>query len=127
MNDPVAGDDKGASREAPIPEPSRRPPPPGYRQGIITAVTVLLGFSLAFLRFWGLEASGHWTVRSVLSTATLVLAVALQIVALFRSLRIEDDHEREYRKTVRWLIASTAVMLLALLLALMESAAPARS
>jgi hypothetical protein len=25
----------------------------GYRQGIITAITVLLGFSLAFLRFWG--------------------------------------------------------------------------
>jgi hypothetical protein len=63
----------------------------------------------------------------VLSTATLVGAIALQIVALFRSLRIEDDDEREYRKTVRWLIASTAVMLLALLLAMMESAAPARS
>jgi hypothetical protein len=63
----------------------------------------------------------------VLSTVTLVLAVALQIVALFRSLRIEDDDEREYRKTVRWLIASTAVMLLALLLAMLESAALARS
>ncbi|HEY7039922.1 MAG TPA: hypothetical protein VID28_13765 [Methylomirabilota bacterium] len=89
---------------------------------MITAITVLLGFSLAFLRFWGLEASGQWTARSVLSTATLVVAVVLQIVALFRSLRIEDDDEREYRKTVRWFVASAAVMLLALLLAMTESA-----
>ena len=42
----------------------RRSPPPGYRQGLITAITVLLGFSLAFLRFWGLEAAGQWTARS---------------------------------------------------------------
>jgi len=118
MSDPATGDDQAATAERP-----RRPPPSGYRQGIITAITVLLGFSLAFLRFWGLEASGHWTVRSVLSTAILVLAVVLQIVALYRSLRIEDDDEREYRKTVRWLIASATVMLLGLLLTMAESAA----
>ncbi|HEY7204906.1 MAG TPA: hypothetical protein VIA61_11450 [Methylomirabilota bacterium] len=117
MSDPAAADDRAAS-----PEPSRRPPPPGYRQGLITAITVLLGFSLAFLRFWGLEASGRWSALSVLSTATLVLAAALQIVALFRSLRIEDDDEPEYRRTVRWLVVSAAVVLLALLLATIESA-----
>jgi hypothetical protein len=32
--------------------PSQRVPD-GYRQGLITAITVLLVFSLAFLRFWG--------------------------------------------------------------------------
>lgn len=116
MSDPATGDGRTAS-----PEPGRRPVPPGYRQGIITAITVLLGFSLAFLRFWGLEASGAWTVRSVLSTATLVLAVVLQIVALYRSLRIEDDDEPEYRKTVRWLVVSAAVMVLALLLTMLEN------
>jgi heme O synthase-like polyprenyltransferase len=127
MSDPMTGDAKAEPRQTAAPERSRRPPPAGYRQGIITAITVLLGFSLAFLRFWGLEASGQWTARSVLSTLTLVVAVVLQIVALFRSLRIEDDDEHEYRKTVRWFIASAAVMLLALLLAMTESAAPAMS
>ena len=122
MTDPVTGGDEARARETAAFEPPRRPPPAGYRQGIITAITVLLGFSLAFLRFWGLEASGQWTVRSVLSTLTLVLAVVLQIVALFRSLRIEDDDEREYRKTVRWFIASAVVTLLGLLLTMLESA-----
>jgi amino acid transporter len=94
-----------------------RPLPHGYRQGIITAITVLLGFSLAFFRFWGFEASGNWTVRSVIAAGTLVIAVVLQIIALFRSLRIEDDDEEEYRKTVRWFIVSAVVLLVGVLIA----------
>src|SRR6185295_2610578 len=94
--------------------------PQGYRAGIITAITVLLGFSLAFLRFWGFEAPGKWTLRSVISTGILVLAVALQIFALFRSLQLEDDLVGEYRKTVAWFIASAVVLLLGLLLAVVE-------
>jgi hypothetical protein len=72
----------------------RRPLPEGYRQGLITAITVLLGFSLAFFRFWGFETSGEWTARSLIAAGTLIIAVLLQIVALFRSLRLEDDFGR---------------------------------
>jgi hypothetical protein len=95
----------------------RQPVPQGYRPGIITAITVLLGFSLAFFRFWGFEASGEWTPGSIVATVTLVVAVVLQIFALFRSLRLEDDARSEYRKTVRWFIASAVVLLAGLLLA----------
>jgi NO-binding membrane sensor protein with MHYT domain len=103
------------------PEPeSGKPIPIGYRQGIITAITVLLGFSLGFMRFWGIEAPGQWTFKSVISTGTLLVAVALQIVALFRSLRIEDDEVAEYRKTVRWFISSAIVLAMGLLLAILE-------
>jgi hypothetical protein len=91
--------------------------PQGYRQGLITAITVLLGFSLAFLRFWGFEASGDWTARSVVATAALATAVLLQIVALFRSLRLEDDHPVEYRRTVLWFTSSAGMLLLGLLVA----------
>jgi hypothetical protein len=92
----------------------RRPLPQGYRQGIITAITVLLGFSLGFLRFWGFDLPGPWTLASVLPTATLILAITLQIFALYRSLRLEDDEEREYRKTMQWFIASAVVLLVGL-------------
>jgi hypothetical protein len=96
------------------PTPQTVPPAPlpeGYRQGIITAITVLLGFSLAFFRFWTFEAPGEWTARSVVVTTTLVAAVIMQIVALFRSLRLEDNSAAEYRKTVGWFIASAVVLL----------------
>lgn len=98
----------------------RRPLPQGYRQGIITAITILLGFSLAFLRFWAFEAPGEWTLRSLISTAALVAAIVLQIYALFRSLRVADDDEPEYAKTVRWFIAAGLILLIGLFLAAIE-------
>jgi len=91
--------------------------PEGYRQGIITAITVLLGFSLAFFKFWGFEAPGEWTARSIVAAGTLVIAVLLQIVALVRSLRLEDNTPKEYRKTVVWFCASAVVLLVGLTIA----------
>ena len=96
-------------------ERERRPLPPGYREGFITAITVLLGFSLSFFRFWGFEAPGEWTARSLVATVTLAVAGVLQVVALFRSLRPEDDDEREYRKTVAWFVASAVVLIVGVL------------
>jgi hypothetical protein len=102
----------------------QRPPPlpEGYRQGVITAITVLLGFSLGFLKFWGLEAPGGWGALSFLSTATLILAVLGQIRALYRALMVADNDEHEYRKTVRWFVASAIVLLAGLVLSFFDSA-----
>jgi len=117
----MSGNDKIKQSENPLAGQQSRPLPVGYRQGLITAITVLLGFSLTFLRFWGFEAPGQWTFLAVISTGISVVAVVLQLVALFRSLRPEDDAESEYRKTVVWFIASAAVLLVGLLLALVEA------
>ncbi|SDD88533.1 hypothetical protein SAMN05216345_12010 [Cupriavidus sp. YR651] len=111
----------------PPPSTPAKPPAPqlvpsGYRQGIITAITVLLGFSLAFWRFWGLETPGHWGVRAVFAAASLLVAVVLQIVALFRALRIEDDEVGEYRRTVRCFIASAVALLIGLAGAMVDAA-----
>ena len=95
---------------------SRRPLPAGCRQGIITAITILLGFSLAFIRFWAFEAPGVWTLISVGVTAALVIAILMEIYTLYRSLRVADDDEQEYARTVHWFIASAVAMLVALLL-----------
>jgi uncharacterized membrane protein YidH (DUF202 family) len=102
----------------PAPEPPpRRPPPVGYRQGIISAITVLLGFSLLFLRYWSFEAPGEWTIASTLAALLLALAILLELAALWRSLRIEDDDEDEYRKTLRWFVVSIGTLMASLLLA----------
>ncbi|AQV99024.1 hypothetical protein BJN34_34665 [Cupriavidus necator] len=108
----------------PVP-PAPSPPqvvPNGYRQGIITAITVLLGFSLAFWRFWGFESPGHWNLRALFAAVSLLAAVSLQIVALFRALRIEDDAVDEYRRTVRWFIASAIALLIGLAVAMIDAA-----
>ena len=107
----------GNDEPAPSPGRQRVHLPPGYREGIITAITVLLGFSLAFFRFWGFEAEGHWSSRSVVAAGILIVAVVMQIIALFRSLRIADDDEIEYGKTVGWFVASAVVLFVAVLIA----------
>lgn len=65
--------------------PQRVPLPAGYRQGVISAITVLLGFSLLFLRYWSFEAEGEWTLGSFVATGLLGLAIGLELVALWRS------------------------------------------
>jgi hypothetical protein len=95
----------------------RRPLPNGYRQGIITAITVLLGFSLLFMRFWSFEAPGRWTVPAIVAALLLGVSIVLQFVALWRALQVADDDEAEYRKTLRWFLSSAVFLLLSLALA----------
>jgi hypothetical protein len=114
------------ARQAATPpaDPVPRPVPAGFRQGLVTAITVLLGFSLAFLRFWGFEAPGHWTWHSIVPACIGLAAIALQLVALFRALRLADDDAHEYAFTVRWFLASAIAMVAGLVVALAESAWP---
>jgi hypothetical protein len=95
----------------------RRPLPTGYRSGIIDGITIFIGFSLTLLRFWAFEAPGDWTPRSIVAAIILSVPILLEIYVLFRSLRVADDDEFEYAKTVRWFIASVITMLVAVFLA----------
>ena len=115
----MASEDSPRKPTAAPPQPPRAVPD-GYRQGLITAITVLLGFSLAFVRYWGFDAPGRWALRSLFSTGASVLAVVFQLIALYRALRIEDQAADEYRITVRWFIASAILLLLGLLFAAIE-------
>jgi hypothetical protein len=91
--------------------------PAGYRSGIITAITVMLGFSLLFLRSWVFELPGDWTTSSVIAAVLLLIATVLELIALWRSLQPEDELLKEYRLTLRWFLASTAFLLVSLVIA----------
>jgi multisubunit Na+/H+ antiporter MnhB subunit len=103
------------------PEPSRpeRSPvlPDGYRSGVITAITVLLGFSFLFLRSWAFELPGDWTVSSVMAGVLLAIAILLELVALWRALQLKDDDAAEYRLTLRWFLVSIIMLLVSLVTA----------
>jgi hypothetical protein len=91
--------------------PTRIPLPAGYRQGVISAITVLLGFSLLFLRYWDFEAEGEWTRASIVSSGLITIAVAFELVALWRALQPRDDDEAVYAITLRWFMASIVALL----------------
>lgn len=110
--------DPTASRsDPPAAERLRKPLPAGYRQGIVSAITIFIGFSLAFLRFWAFEAPGAWNLLAILETLVLAIPIGLEIYALFRSLRVSDDDEHEYMITVRWFVASVITMLVSIVFA----------
>jgi hypothetical protein len=92
-------------------ERPRIPLPVGYRQGIITAITVLLGFSLLFVRYWDFELPGSWSISSTTAAILVALAIVFQMIALWRSLQVKDDDETEYSKTLRWFLLSTILLL----------------
>jgi hypothetical protein len=94
----------------------RTPLPAGYRQGIITAITVLLGFSLLFVRYWNFELAGTWSASSIFADILMALAIVFQVVALWRSLQVKDDDKIDYRITLRWFLASAIVLMIGLTL-----------
>ena len=108
------------SSEDSLPKPSQAgvtPPrglPVGYRQGVVSAITVVLGFSLLFLRFWGFELEGEWHPTAIVSAFLMGISILGQLVTLWRSLQIEDDQPAVYRKTLRWFAGSTIILLLGL-------------
>jgi hypothetical protein len=91
--------------------------PGGFRSGVITAITVLLGFSLLFLRSWAFELPGDWTPSSAAAAILLLIAIVLELVALWRSLQPKDELANEYRLTLRWFLASIVVLLVSLVTA----------
>jgi hypothetical protein len=113
----IEGDSKAHVRNA----RPRTPLPAGYRQGIISAISVMLGFSLLFLRYWSFEAEGDWTIVSFTAAILLALAVILELFTLWRSLQPEDDDEPVYRITLRWLLASIVLLLVSVTLAAMTA------
>lgn len=104
-------DQRSDTQRAPTPLPA------GYRQGVISAITVLLGFSLLFMRYWSFEAPGEWSRGAIIDTFLLAIAILLELIALWRSLQPEDDEPSEYRKTLRWFLASIVVLMISIFFA----------
>jgi hypothetical protein len=84
---------------------------------MITAITVIIGFSLSFVRYWAFEAPGDWTVRSVFALVVLLIPIVAEIYTLYRALLVADDDEATYTITVKWFIGSICGMLVSVSLA----------
>jgi hypothetical protein len=101
----------------PVQQGYREGLPQGYREGIITAIAVLLGFSLAFMRYWGFEAPGEWYSGSIAATALMTVSIAMQIFTLWRSLRLADDNAQEYGRTLNFFVISAVLLAVSMFIA----------
>ncbi len=90
---------------------------------MISAITVVISFSLLFMRYWGFEASGRVTRGSTAAGLLLLAAILIEFYTLWRSLQLADDDESEYRKTLRWFMASVTMLLVSIVIASLAAAA----
>jgi hypothetical protein len=114
MTEPTNTDDPAQSAASVV----RERVPAGYRQGVLAGIAVILGFSLSFLRYWGFEAEGHWTVISIIAAVVLILGIGLMIITLWRSLQVEDEYVDVYQTTLRWFLVSILVVFMSLVIAM---------
>ncbi len=91
--------------------------PQGYRQGLVTAITVFLGFSLSFVRFWNFENPGEWTWSGLLPACIVAAGIVVQLMALYRSLEVADDDPTRYAATVRFFFVGIAVVVVGVVIA----------
>jgi hypothetical protein len=82
--------------------PPDSPLPIGYRQAVVTGITVPLTFSLVYFRFIVFELdSGPWTAWWVASAAVAAVSILAQFYSLWRALQLGDDRRAAYAVTVR--------------------------
>jgi hypothetical protein len=85
--------------------------PPGFRQGLITAITVFVTASLLYFRFVAFEpTSGPWTTLGVVCASLAGISICVQLFTLWRALQPDDEQVLVYKVTLRWFAA--AVLLL---------------
>jgi hypothetical protein len=90
--------------------------PTGYRQGFITAITVVITASVLFFRFTVFEpASGPWTRWGAVTAILAGLSILVQLIALWRALQPKDEEEAVYKVTLRWFACAIILLVLSLI------------
>jgi hypothetical protein len=75
-----------------------------FRNGSLTAIGVVVGFSLGFLSRWA-GLPGDWSRTDLLAVALITLGIALQIKALADLLSTKSLQLARYNRTVRVFVA----------------------
>ena len=79
------------------------------RSGSITALGVLLGFSIAILSEWS-NRPGQWEPVGAIPLFLYGISVALQVVALYRALQVPREIQADHRRTINLAVIGLVVM-----------------
>jgi hypothetical protein len=82
-----------------VPDPSLERIGAEFRNGSLTAISVVLGFSLSFLNRWAGEP-GSWEVSDLTAVVAIVIGIALQVISLENLLSVRSLLLRNYVRAV---------------------------
>jgi hypothetical protein len=75
-----------------------------FRNGSITAIGVVVGFSLGFLSRWS-ALPGDWSATDLVSVALITLGLALQVKSLADLLLVTSLELKRYNRSIRYFLA----------------------
>lgn len=82
---------------------------PTFRNGTMTAIGIVLGFSLSFITAWATHP-GPWQQADVLAVVPLLAGILFQIIALARMLQPSSLRPEKYSLAIKlflWGLAFT--------------------
>jgi hypothetical protein len=74
-----------------------------FRNGSMTAIGVVVGFSLGFLSNWA-TSYGEWLTPDIVAVALIILGIALQIRALAGMMTVSSLILATYNRLVRFFL-----------------------
>ncbi len=80
-----------------------------FRNGSLTAISVVVGFSLSFLTRWA-GLPGPWRAIDLVALLAIILGIAFQIAALASLLSIHSLLLRNYNRAVRIFLIGLALV-----------------
>ena len=80
---------------------------PEFRSGSLTAISVVVGFSLSFLTQWA-GLPGPWLTADLVALSAIILGIAFQITALASLLSTQSLLLRNYNRAVRLFLIGLA-------------------
>jgi hypothetical protein len=89
-----------------------------FRNGSLTAISVLVGFSLSFLSRWA-GTPGKWHAGDLFAVALIVTGSALQIWALGAMLFVSSMVMANYERAIRIFLAGLAIVAVGVAIALL--------
>ena len=99
------------NHQAPEPVPERTTIDSTFRNGSLTAVGVVVGFSLGFLSRWA-GLPGSWERSDIFAVVAITLGIVLQIRALASLLSIQSLVLVRYNRAVRVFVAGLILVVL---------------
>jgi hypothetical protein len=95
---------------------------PLFRNRSLTAVSVLVGFSLSFLSHWA-GTPGQWHVADLIAVTLIVIGIGLQLWALASMLFVSSLIAEKYTRAIRLFLAGLAIVALGIAAAIVADIA----
>ena len=89
-----------------------------FRNGSLTAISVLVGFSLSFLARWA-GTPGKWHALDLIAVVLIVTGSALQIFALGSLLFLSSLVVVNYERAIRIFLAGLAIVAVGVAIAIL--------